>query len=274
PPLAPPPTTPPEPPPPTVQDPDPAYSRHLAWTGADSAHELGLTGAGIRIGIVDSGVNRDHPAMRDDRVVANLTYIDPRTNNLQVDDVVGHGTAVAQIAAGMPFGRWPGGIAPGAEIVSARIINDEPPEDDGTGQGNEVDGALGLAPIHDDLIDRGVQVMNNSWGGLYWTNPAATAAIADEYRPFIVEHGGLVVFSAGNSGFDDPSDTAALPSQPGTGDTRPAADLERGWLAVAALSTGDSTQLAEYSNACGLAMRYCLAAPGTVVVTGTNDAPD
>ncbi len=274
PPLAPPPTTPPEPPPPTVQDPDPAYSRHLAWTGADSAHELGLTGAGIRIGIVDSGVNRDHSAMRDDRVVANLTYIDARTNNLQVDDVVGHGTAVAQIAAGMPFGRWPGGIAPGAEIVSARIINDEPPEDDGTGQGNEVDGALGLAPIHDDLIDRGVQVMNNSWGGLYWTNPAATAAIADEYRPFIVEHGGLVVFSAGNSGFDDPSDTAALPSQPGTGDTRPAADLERGWLAVAALSTGDSAQLAEYSNACGLAMRYCLAAPGTVVVTGTNDAPD
>src|SRR5690606_40936492 len=116
PPLAPPPTTPPEPPPPTVQDPDPAYSRHLAWTGADSAHDLGLTGAGIRIGIVDSGVNRDHPAMRDDRVVANLTYIDARTNNLQVDDVVGHGTAVAQIAAGMPFGRWPGGIAPGAEI--------------------------------------------------------------------------------------------------------------------------------------------------------------
>src|SRR5690606_26423843 len=132
----------------------------------------------------------------------------------------------------------------------------------------------GLSPIHDDLIDRGGQVVNNSWGGLYWTNPAATAAIADEYRPFIGEHGGLVGFSAGPSGFDEPSAPDAPPSQPGTGDARPAADLERGWLAVAALATGDSAQLAEYSNACGLAMRYCLAAPGTVVVTGTNDAPD
>ncbi len=258
----------------TVETPDPAYGDHLAWTGAASAHARGLSGAGVRIGIVDSGVNRDHPALRDGRVVANLTYINPSTNNLQVDDVVGHGTAVAQTAAGKPFGRWPGGIAPGAEIVSARIINDSPPVDDGSGRGNEVDGALGLAPIHNDLIRHGVRVMNNSWGGLYWTNPDATAPIAAEYRPFIRDHGGLVVFSAGNSGFASPSDTAALPSQPGTGGSTPAADLERGWLTVAALDAADPTRLAVYSNACGIAMRYCLAAPGTVVVTGTDNAPD
>ncbi|MGJ4727871.1 S8 family serine peptidase [Luteimonas sp. SDU101] len=273
--MAPPPAAPPpQPPPPTVQDPDPGYSRHIEWTGAAAAHAMGLTGAGVRIGIVDSGVNRSHPAMRDGRVVANLTYIDRTTNNLQVDDVVGHGTAVAQTAAGMPFGRWPGGIAPGARVVSARIINDKPPVDDGSGRGNEVDGALGLAPIHADLMRQGVQVMNNSWGGLYWTNPAATAPIAAEYRPFIRDHGGLVVFSAGNSGFADPSDTAALPSQPGVAGSLPAADLERGWLTVAALDATDASRLAVYSNACGLAMRYCLAAPGTVVTTGTNDAPN
>src|SRR5690606_8027017 len=277
PPLAPPPVPPPVTPPdgpPVVLEPDPAYGDHLAWTGAASARAAGLTGAGVRIGIVDSGVNRNHPAMRDGRVVANLSYIDPASNDLRVDDVVGHGTAVAQIAAGMPFGRWPGGIAPGAQIVSARIINDKPPEDDGTGQGNEVNGALGLAPIHGDLIRHGVRVMNNSWGGLYWTNAAATAPIAAEYRPFIVDHGGLVVFSTGNSGFADPSDTAALPSQSGTGGSLPAADLERGWLAVAALDAGDPSRLAAYSNGCGVAMNYCLAAPGTVVVTGTDDAPD
>ena len=128
--------------------------------------------------------------------------------------------ALPQGLHGVP--RHAPGVAPGAEIVSARIISDEPPEDDGSGEGNEVDGALGLAPIHADLIDRDVRIMNNSWGGLYWTNPAATAEIAAEYRPFIVEHGGLVVFSAGNSGFDDPSDMSALPSQPGTGGSRPA----------------------------------------------------
>src|SRR5690606_21591777 len=133
------------------------------------------------------------------------------------------------------FGTWPGGIAPGAEIVSARIISDEPPEDDGSGEGNEVDGPLGLAGIHDDLIDYGVRIMNNSWGGLYWTDPQATAAIAAEYRRFIVQNDGLVVFANGNSGFEDPSDMAALPSIAGVGGSLPGADLERGWIAVSAL---------------------------------------
>src|SRR5690606_33230719 len=205
----PPPVAPP-PAPPVVYPPDPGYSGHLFHTGADIAHAAGFTGAGIRIGIVDSGVNRSHPAFGD-RVVSNLTYISGTRNDLTVDDVVGHGTAVAQAAAGQPFGRWPGGIAPGAEIVSARIISDAPPEDDGSGEGNEVDGPLGLAGIHQDLINRDVRIMNNSWGGLYWTNPDATSGIASEYRPFIVGHDGLVVFANGNSGFADPSDMAALP---------------------------------------------------------------
>ena len=269
PPVAPPPTT---PPPTVVEPPNPAYSRHLVDTNTLAAHEAGFTGRGVRIGFLDSGVNRDHPALRD-RVVANLTYIGPG-NNLTVDDVSGHGTAVAQIAAGRPFGTWPGGVARDAELVSARIISDEPPEDDGSGGGNEIDGALGLEPIHRDLINRNVKVMNNSWGGLYWNDLSVTPAIAAEYRPFILEHGGLVVFASGNSGFASPSDTAALPSKQGTNGSRPAADLERGWLTVSALAEGSRTELASYSNACGVAMRYCLVAPGTVIVTGTDNAPD
>lgn len=266
---------PPQAPPPTepvVFDPDPDFSKHIALTNTAAAHAAGFTGEGVRIGVLDSGVNRNHPALSG-RVVANLNYIGSN-NDLSVDDVVGHGTAVSQIMAGQPFGSWPGGIAPDASIVSARIISDEPPEDDGSGQGNEVDGALGLEPIHQDLIDRGMRIMNNSWGGLYWTNPGVTAEIADEYRSFIFDHDGLVVFSTGNESFDDPSDTAALPSQPGPGGSMPAADLEQGWLAVAALDSDNPTQLASYSNACGLAMNYCLVAPGDVVVTGTDDAPD
>jgi len=255
-----------------VETPNPRYSQHLAWTGADAAHADGLTGAGFVIGFLDSGINRNHPALRG-RVTANLTYIDPNTNNMLVDDVTGHGTAVAQIAAGHAFGAWPGGIAPGAGIVSARIISDETPTDDGSGRGNEIDGALGLEPIHQDLIRRGVRIMNNSWGGLYWGSPDATAAIAAEYRDFIFNHDGLVVFSTGNSGLDDPLDTAALPSRPGRDNSRPAADLERGWLAVTALDEENDSVLADYANACGLAMDYCLAAPGAVTTTGTNDRP-
>lgn len=265
PPPAPPPTS---PPPPTSTTPQPAMDAHLALTNAKAAQAAGFTGAGIRIGVVDSGVMRNHPTLAG-RVVANFNYVSDK-NNLAVDDVVGHGTTVAQLAAGAAAGQWPGGIAPGAQIVSARIINDERPKDDGSGQGNEVTGGLGMTGIHNDLIRAGVRIMNNSWGGLYWTRPTVTAQIAAEYRPFIAANDGLVVFATGNESRANPSDMAALPSQPGVGGSLPAADLERGWLAVAALDTANPSKLADYSNACGVAKNYCLVAPGTAAFVGPN----
>ncbi|MEG2804669.1 S8 family serine peptidase [Stenotrophomonas sp.] len=263
PPVTPPPTTPPPTTPP-AKPAEPAFDAHLTITQAGAARTAGLDGTGVRIGVVDSGVMRNHAAL-DGRVLANYSYVDSRTNNLNVDDVVGHGTAVAELAAGKAVGSWQGGIAPGAQIVSARIIADTRPSDDGSGNGNEVSGALGLAPVHQDLIGQGVKIMNNSWGGLYWTNANATAPIAQEYRPFIIANGGLVVFATGNESKANPSSMAALPSQPGPNGTLPAADLERGWLSVTAVDSTDPSKLASYANACGVAARYCLAAPGAAV---------
>lgn len=240
----------------------PGVDSHLQNSGAAAAHAAGLTGAGYAIGIVDSGVNRNHPTLQG-RVLLNNVYISGATNNLLTDDVVGHGTTVAQLAAGNVAGAWPGGIAPGATVLSARIIADKSPTDDGSGKGNEVTGALGLMGVHNDLIRAGMRIMNNSWGGLYWSAPTATAPIASEYRPFIASHDGLVVFAAGNESRPNPTDMAALPSQPGPNGTRPAADLERGWLTVVAVNADDPSQLSYYSNACGLAANYCLAAQGT-----------
>ncbi|MEB2186776.1 S8 family serine peptidase [Xanthomonas campestris pv. campestris] len=262
PPPPPPPTSPPPPPPVTAPTPEPAIDAHLTLTNARAAQALGFTGAGYRIGVIDSGINATHPALQG-RVSDSFIYVDPRTNNVAVGDVVGHGTVVAELAAGRAVGQWPGGIAPGAGLVSARIISDRAPVDDGSGQGNEVDGPLGLGSVHADLIGAGVRIMNNSWGGLYWNDPTVTNQIAQEYRSFVIGNDGLVVFASGNESRAQPSDTAALPSQVGPNGTLPAADLERGWLVVGALDTANPTQLASYSNACGVAMRYCLVAPGT-----------
>ncbi|NIJ68571.1 autotransporter serine protease [Xanthomonas sp. 60] len=271
PPPAPPPATPPPPvpppvtPPPTTPEPPrPAQPTRQGHLQAINALGLQETGRGVRIGVVDSGVNRVHPTLAG-RVVASYAYVDPQANDLRRDDVVGHGTTVAGLAAG---GTWNGaqmGVAPGAEIVSARIIADRRPADDGSGNGNAVSGSLGLARVHQDLVNAGVRVMNNSWGGLYWTDLATTAAIAAEYRPFIAQNGGLVVFATGNEGRADPSNMAALPSRPGVGGGQPAADLQRGWLAVTAVDTVNPTERAAYANACGEAAAYCLAAPGTAV---------
>jgi autotransporter-associated beta strand protein len=158
--------------------------------------------------------------------------------------------------------------------VSSRIIADKPPADDGSGQGNQINSGEGygafFAAINGELADAGAKIINNSWGGLYWTDPAVTREFADAYRDFVVTRGGLVVFANGNAGADaryrpNPSDNAALPSKDG------AADLEVGWLTVGALDTLHPTRLASYSQACGVAMDYCLVAPGDVVFTGATD---
>ena len=254
-------TTPASPPPATSTSPPPVDAQ-LAITHANAAHSQGYTGAGVTIGVVDSGIMRNHPTLAG-RVRQELIYVDTATNNTAIDDVVGHGTWVSEIAAGQPFGQFAGGLAPGADLVSARIISDVEPKDDGSGQGNAVtaaDADFFAQTLNPALVNAGVQVMNNSWGGIYWdtTNASINQAFAQAYEPFVVQHGGLVVFAAGNDSKSDPSDIAALPSL--------APQLEAGWLVAVAVDSNHPTQLASYSNACGKAMNYCLAAPGDVVV--------
>jgi autotransporter-associated beta strand protein len=249
-------------PPPTAPANQPPLDAQLSLTNASGAHSLGFTGAGVTIGVVDSGIMRNHPTLAG-RVKQELIYVDPSTNNTAVDDVVGHGTWVSQIAAGTAFAQFPGGIAPGASLVPARIISDVEPKDDGSGQGNAVtaaDADFFAQTLNPALVNAGVQVMNNSWGGIYWdtTNASINQAFAQAYEPFVVQHGGLVVFAAGNDSRSDPSDIAALPSL--------APQLEAGWLVAVAVDSNHPTQLASYSNACGKAMNYCLAAPGDVIV--------
>lgn len=271
------PTPPPAPPPPSSggggTTPQPGVSDHLVLTNDLGARAAGYTGAGVTIGFVDTGVNRNHPALAG-RVDANFVHVDA-SNDLTVDDKVGHGTIVATLAAGTAFGQWPGGIAPDAHVVASRIISDKPPVDDGSGQGNEVGSGEGygafFAAINAELADAGAKIINNSWGGLYWSDVNVTREFADAYRDFVITRGGLIVFANGNAGEDaryrpNPSDNAALPSKDGI-----ATDLEVGWIAVGALDTLHPTQLAAYSQACGVAMSYCMVAPGDVVFTGATD---
>ena len=274
PPAAPPPEPPPLPPPPPPAASQPKVDDHLRLINFSGASSDLNKGAGVTIGLLDSGVRRDHPTLIG-RVTRNFVHLDAG-NDLSVDDKIGHGTTVAQLAAGRPFGQWPGGVAQSATIVSSRIISDAPPKDDGTGQGgNEIKAGQGYGDyfrgLHDELANAGARIINNSWGGLYWNDPALTTELAAAYRDFIVNRNGLIVFANGNSGHDpalrpNPSDNAALPSMGAS-----AVDLERGWLTVGALDTLNPTRLADYSQACGIAMNYCLVAPGFVAFTGLTD---
>lgn len=255
---------------------DAAINRHLSLTNATGALGAGLKGQGVTIGFVDSGVNRNHPTLSG-RVARNFIHVSSPPNDLSVDDKVGHGTVVASLAAGRPApglysggetGNWGGGIAQDATVVSSRIIGDARPDDDGSGEGNEIMAGEGYGEffqaINAELAGAGAKIINNSWGGLYWNDPALSIELANAWKDFVVNRGGIVVFANGNSGEDpryvgNPSDNAALPSIAND----PA--LQKGWLTVGALDPLNPTQLTSYSQQCGIAMNYCLVAPGNVV---------
>ena len=101
----------------------PQYSQHLQLTNAAGAIGAGLLGQGVTIGVLDTGVNRGNPALAG-RVLANYVNVGASGNDLSVDDAVGHGTVVAEMAAGSAVGNWGGGVAQQASIVSSRFIGD------------------------------------------------------------------------------------------------------------------------------------------------------
>lgn len=220
----------------------------LRLINAQYAYMLGVDGSGVRVGVVDGGIAPDIRELRG-QVIGGYDYI---IGSPTLTDPNGHGTGVASIIAGRRDGIGIHGVAPGASIVSARIADD--------------DGYLDFdSPIFgrawSDLMDRGVRILNNSWGS-YEPSDAITLFSADRVKADMpnllaaarqaVGRGALMIFITHNAGLNQPNVEAGLP--------RLFPELERGWLAVTAVDLDGS--LASYANACGVAKAWCLAAPG------------
>jgi subtilisin family serine protease len=116
-----------------------SITRDWAWGGSD--------GSGVRVAIVDSGVERGHPAIggrlvESIRVELDGTGTPVVREDPEAADVVGHGTACAGIIHG---------LAPAADLLSVRVLG---PDNRGKG----VVFAEGLAWA----IDHGASVVNLS----------------------------------------------------------------------------------------------------------------
>src|SRR5690606_23201807 len=89
---------------------------------APEAWSRGLTGKGVVIAIIDTGVQSDHPFLAG----KVLEGYNPDRPELGTEDFQGHGTHVAGIAAGLVHeGRGFTGIAPDALILPIRVFNEE-----------------------------------------------------------------------------------------------------------------------------------------------------
>ncbi|QRY66066.1 autotransporter domain-containing protein (plasmid) [Ensifer sp. PDNC004] len=213
----------------------------LGRIDAEYAYMLGYDGSGIKVGVVDSGLDITHPEFAG-RYAEGITY-DPEKPWTFVAE--GHGTTVASVIAANRDGAGMHGVAPGATIVQVGA-SDIP------GYINTDAANYGIRT----LIDRGVKIINNSFGDGFITETTAEQVEAElsnnlsTYR-YAVSRGGLLVFSAMNDGATQPSVGAGLPHL--------FPELEQGWLAVVATSP---THIPDWSNRCGVAMNWCLTAPG------------
>lgn len=174
-----------------------------------------LAGAGMKIGIIDTGIDAAHPAFRDsslpmpdgfprvnqqsdleftsNKVIVARSYLRllDSVDDISARDTEGHGTAVAMAAAGMPVATAEGfvsGVAPKAYLGSYNVF------DRRTGQTrNDV-----VLKAFDDAIADGMDVINLSLGSVFAMRPQDELFTAAAERAEAL--GTVVVVAAGNDG--------------------------------------------------------------------------
>ena len=232
-------------------------SNAAAAAGAIAAYNAGGTGAGIKIGIVDSGIN---PALSE-----FTGRIDPASADVAgsrgVSDESGHGTAVTDIAAGAKDNSGIQGVAFNATIISFRA--DEPgscatPKTDTGGGCNFFDSAI--ASGIDAARVAGARVINLSLGG----SVPGTELMAAMTRATTA--GIVLVISAGNDGAKpegiNPDPFALTPAQ-----SLPGSVIIAGSIGVPTDPANpgfgtDASQISTFSNRAGTGAAYYLAAVG------------
>jgi minor extracellular serine protease Vpr len=205
-----------------------------AWQAAGGEANAG---AGVRIGILDTGIDHLHPAFQDpslsppagfprcrledcnftnSKVIAARSYVDllvlgdqpefSRPDDLSPRDRVGHGTATAMVAAGVrhnsPLGAM-SGIAPKAFLGNYKIF--------GSPGVNDVTFDNAIIAALEDAVNDGMDIVVMSLGSPALWSPADRGSVCDlsgdrpcDPRADAVQNairlGLTVVISAGNDG--------------------------------------------------------------------------
>jgi len=160
--------------------------------GADQLHNAGITGRGVTIAVLDSGLWQDPSQNYGGRILATRDVVNGGSGPV-TGDPYGHGTHVASIAAGgaQDLSLSYDSIAPKANLVIVRAF-------DGQGGGSYTDVIAGLNWILANRARYNIRVLNLSFGAqpesYYWDDPV-NQAVMQAWRAGIV-----VVAAAGNEG--------------------------------------------------------------------------
>lgn len=156
---------------------------HLGAMQAEDMWKV-TTGEGIKVAVVDTGVNPSTPSLQGQV----LTGVDATgAPGDETDDYEGHGTTMAELIAGTGKGGGLKGLAPGAKIIPLRIALDEFQEEHSSSI-QDVANAIRAA------ADSDAQIISMSFGSRH-TTPQDREAIK-----YAQSKGKLLFASVGNEG--------------------------------------------------------------------------
>lgn len=188
-----------------------------SFKGNELLYDLGADGHGIKVGIIDSGIDLQHPDLR---ISGGISFIDDNYGDQQ-----GHGTEVAGIIGAQINDTGIKGIAPNAELYSLKVFNVN-----GTASHSDIIAAIDWA------IENKLQILNMSFGGKengYALQQAVQAAW---------QAGILLVGAAGNEGISELEYPAKYPSVMAIG------AVEDTLVRSSFSNYGDGTELVAYGN--------------------------
>ncbi|USK35192.1 S8 family serine peptidase [Bacillus sp. F19] len=179
-------------------------ANYTPYDGLDRLHAEGITGKGIKVGVLDTGIDYNHPDLKDaykggydfvnnDEDPMETTYAEWKKSGKPEKDgssiyYTEHGTHVAGIIAGRGVANSEykmTGAAPEADIYAYRVLGPY-----GSGSSDAIIAALDRA-VQDDM-----DVINMSLGAAI-NDPNSPTSMAVNNA---VLHGVTAVVSAGNSG--------------------------------------------------------------------------
>lgn len=226
---------------------DPEFERNygLGMIEVQEAYALGATGKDVIVAVIDSGIDGRHIDLSGKISPYSIDIVRPEA---ELEDGLGHGTAVSGVIAASRNDYGLHGVAFDASILSIRA---DARDEDGASLGffevsdiaDALEHASGTAHVINMSLGAPEVILNSSFGEDF--ERALTGAM---------DSGAIIVGSAGNS-----SDSApALPAAYAGSETINASGQ---MIAVAAVNAAGSA-LASFSNQCGSAKDYCLVAPG------------
>ncbi|WP_407312619.1 S8 family serine peptidase [Desulfosporosinus sp. SB140] len=211
---------------------DPLYSQEWGLTKieAQKAWNLGFTGSGIIVAVVDTGVDLNHPDLKDN-ILPGYNAITGVTGSTTTQDNNGHGTHVSGIIAAEANGVGVVGVAYQAKILPVKALTKQ-------GEGTDdciADGITWAA-------DHGAKIINLSLGS------DSEGDVLKEALQYASNKGCLIVAAGGNQ--EDNLTTISYP----------AADP----LVLAVTATDSKDQIASFSLP---GPQAGLAAPGVNIVS-------